>query len=296
MFGGRGCSGEYDTPMRWIHADTRPCQSVVRSRANLVHHDIRLLCLRLLLLRRLLGGLLGAAVGSIRAVVHLDILALDLLFALALFVLEVLFLVVLALGLEILRSGVALLVVVLAVGVGAFHVVVVARDLGCNGSSAESSGLAALREALVLFTLELFLFSAVSRTVVLGGIDVRLLWRELGRSALVAVPLDGEAGDTRLLGQDVAADFLDYGLGGGLVDQGLVGVFVVDVVAYAHELAAVVGAGEQDDGHTEDFSGGDVGGVWRVGLEDELVDADGDRADEEGVEFLVMLGAGECSC
>ena len=263
-----------------------PCQSNFRSRANLVHHDIRLVCLRGLL-RLLLGRLLRATVGGVLAVVHVDVLALDLL--LALLILEVLLLVVLALGLEILGSSVALLVVVFAASLGAFHVVVVAGDLGCDDGSAKSSGLATLGEALVLLTLELLLFSAVSRTVVLGGVDVRLLGRELGRGALVAVPLDGEASDTRLLGQDVAADLLDDGLGGRLVDQGLVGVFVVNVVAHAHELAAVVGAGEQDDGDAEDLSCGDVGGVGRVGLEDELVDADGDGADEEGVEFLIVL-------
>lgn len=36
----------------------------------------------------------------------------------------------------------------------------------------------------------------------------------------------------------------------------------------------------------------DAGEVWRVGLEDEFIHADGDWADEEGLKFLVVFGAG----
>lgn len=260
-----------------------------------VHHNISLLLLRLLLLllllRRLgLGALLGATVGVILAIVHLDVFALALLLALTLLVFKVLFLVILALGLEVLGSGVALLVIVLTVGLDALHIMVLALGLGCDGGGAQSSRLAAFGETFLLFLL---LVCAVSRTVVLGGVHVRLLRREFSGRALVAVPFDSEAGDSGLLGEDVAADLLDDGLGGRLVDQLLVGVLVADVVADADELPAVVGASEQDDGDAKDLGCGDVGGVGRVGLEDELVDADGDGTDEEGVEFLIVLRAGK---
>lgn len=260
-----------------------------------MHHNISLLLLRLLLLllllRRLgLGALLGATVGAILAIVHLDVFALAFLLALTLLVFEVFFLIILALGLEVLRSGIALLVIVLAIGFDALHVMVLALSLGRDSGSAQSSRLATFGEALLLFLL---LVCAVSRTVVLGGVHVRLLRRELSGRALVAIPLDSEAGDSGLLCEDVAADLLDDGLGGRLVDQLLVGVLVADVVADADELAAVVGASEQDDGDAKDLGCGDVGGVGRVGLEDELVDADGDGTDEEGVEFLIVLRAGK---
>lgn len=84
---------------------------------------------------------------------------------------------------------------------------------------------------------------------------------------------------------------LNHRFRGWLRRERFVHVLVVDVVAHAHELAVVVGAGEQDDGYAEDFGGGDAGGVGGVGFEDEFVYADGDGADEEGVEFLVVLGA-----
>lgn len=105
------------------------------------------------------------------------------------------------------------------------------------------------------------------------------------------VPLDGEARHAGLLSEDVSANALDDGLGRWLgVELGGV-IFVVDVVADANKLAVVVGAGQKDDGDTEDVAIGDDLGVWRVGLEEELVDADGDGADEEGVELLIVLVA-----
>ena len=48
---------------------------------------------------------------------------------------------------------------------------------------------------------------------------------------------------------------------------------------------------EEDEGCRGLYS--HVGGVGRVGFEDELVHADGDGADEEGVEFLIVLRSGD---
>lgn len=106
------------------------------------------------------------------------------------------------------------------------------------------------------------------------------------------VPLYRKAGDTWLLSQDVAADLLDDGLRRRVGVQLLGLVLVVDIVADADELAAVVGAGQEDDSDTEDLGVGDALSIGSVGLEDELVDADGDGADEEGVELLVVLVRG----
>jgi hypothetical protein len=105
------------------------------------------------------------------------------------------------------------------------------------------------------------------------------------------IPLDREASHTGLLSEDIAANTLNDGLGWGLCCQLLGVVLIVDIVANTDELAAVVAAGQEDDGNTQDFGGGDALQVGRIGLEDELVHADGDGADQEGVEFLVILGA-----
>lgn len=113
-----------------------------------------------------------------------------------------------------------------------------------------------------------------------------------GPIVVTNIPLDGEARDAGLRIQDIAADLLNDWLGWRVGVQLLRLVLVVDVVADAHELAAVVGAGEQNDGDAEDLGVGDALRVRRVGLEDELVDADGDGPDEEGVQLLVILVRG----
>lgn len=69
-------------------------------------------------------------------------------------------------------------------------------------------------------------------------------------------------------------------------------VFVVDIVANAHKLAAVVRARQQNDRHAQNLGIGDALDIWRVGLENKLVDADGDGADKQRVELLVVLVAG----
>lgn len=69
-------------------------------------------------------------------------------------------------------------------------------------------------------------------------------------------------------------------------------VLIVDVVAHANELAVVVRAGQKDDRNTQNFGIGNTGCVGWVGLEDELVDANGNGAYEERVEFLIVLVPG----
>ena len=62
------------------------------------------------------------------------------------------------------------------------------------------------------------------------------------------IPIDLELGDSGLLGEDVAVEALDYGLGGRvLVELGAV-ILHVHVVADAQELLAVLVAARQQDG------------------------------------------------
>lgn len=88
------------------------------------------------------------------------------------------------------------------------------------------------------------------------------------------------------MSSNLLEDWLYWWIGGHL----RVIILVVDIVANTDELAVVVRAGEEDDGNADDVGWWNAGRVWGGGLEDELVDADWDWADEEGVQLLVVLG------
>lgn len=111
-----------------------------------------------------------------------------------------------------------------------------------------------------------------------------------------SIPFDRKPGNAGLLSQDVSANPIVEWLCRWISIQLLGIVLVVDIVSDTDELAAVVGAGEQDDGDAEDLGVGNARGVWCVGFEDELVDADGDGAYKQGVEFLVELSPVEVRC
>lgn len=102
-------------------------------------------------------------------------------------------------------------------------------------------------------------------------------------------PFDSKAGNTGLLSEHVPTDTVEERLRGWVSIKLIRVVFVVDIVSDADELAAIVGTGEEDDGDAEDLSVWDALGVRWVGFKDELVDADWDGTNEEGVEFLVVL-------
>ena len=109
------------------------------------------------------------------------------------------------------------------------------------------------------------------------------------------VPFDGEARDTRLLSQDLPLHLLDDRLRRRLKCERLVNVLVVDVVSNTHKLSVFVAAAEQDDCDTNDLAVRDARKVWGVGAEEELVDAYRQWANENGIEFLVILVAGDVS-
>jgi hypothetical protein len=97
------------------------------------------------------------------------------------------------------------------------------------------------------------------------------------------VPLDGETSDTGLLGQHVADNSLVDGLGWRRLRELGAVVLVADVVSNTNKLTSVVGAGQKDDGDAQNLGGEELGDIGRVGLEDELVDSDGNRTDKERV-------------
>jgi hypothetical protein len=66
-------------------------------------------------------------------------------------------------------------------------------------------------------------------------------------------------------------------------------ILVVDIVSNTDKLSSGIRAGQEDDSHTENLRRGQASQVRRVGLEDELVDADRNRPDQDGVQFLVIL-------
>lgn len=106
------------------------------------------------------------------------------------------------------------------------------------------------------------------------------------------LPLDGKSGDAGLISQDVAANLLDDGLSWRISTQLLGLILVVDIVANAHELATIVGAGQQDDGDAHNLGVRDALSIWSIGLEDELVNSNGNGADQQSIELLVILVGG----
>lgn len=110
------------------------------------------------------------------------------------------------------------------------------------------------------------------------------------------IPLDREASHTGLLGKDVAADLLDDGLGRRVGIELLRLIFVVDVVSHAHELPTVVGASQEDDRDAHNLGIGNALGIRGIRLENELVDTDGNRSHQQGVQLLVILIAWEPWC
>lgn len=170
------------------------------------------------------------------------------------------------------------------------------------------SSAVSLARSLGSFLLLLFFLNLVSAVLLSVGyqIGLWLLRWEFSRCRLLRVPtkslacyskascrvhkpFDCKASNAGLLSEHVPTNTVEERLR-GWVSIKLIGVvFVVDIVSDADELAAIVGAGEEDDGNAEDLSVWDALGVWWVGFEDELVDADWDRTNEEGVEFLVVL-------
>jgi hypothetical protein len=108
------------------------------------------------------------------------------------------------------------------------------------------------------------------------------------------LPFDSESSYAGLLSKNIASNTLDNRLGRRLRGQFLRVVLIVIVVANADELTAIVTAGEKDDSDTENLRGRDAFQIGRISLEDEFVHTDWDRANKEGVEFLVILGAMGC--
>jgi hypothetical protein len=64
------------------------------------------------------------------------------------------------------------------------------------------------------------------------------------------VPLDGEPRHSRLLCKDVSADSFNDRFGGWLIVHLLIIVLIVDVIANAHKLSAIVRACQKNDRDT----------------------------------------------
>ncbi len=118
-------------------------------------------------------------------------------------------------------------------------------------------------------------------------------WRMVGKEMVeyIGLPLDCKSCNSGLLGQHIPPHPLHDRFDGRLGVQLVRVVLVVDIVTHTHEFPPVVTAGQQYDCDAQDFGCRDAFQVGGVGFEDEFVDADGNWADEEGVEFLIMFGA-----
>jgi hypothetical protein len=103
------------------------------------------------------------------------------------------------------------------------------------------------------------------------------------------IPLDRESGNSGLLSEHVASDLLNDGFGRRVGIQDLIVVLIVDVVTHADEFSSIVRAGQKNDSHAKDLRRRQALSVGRIGFKYEFVDTDGDRADEQRVELLVMF-------
>lgn len=73
----------------------------------------------------------------------------------------------------------------------------------------------------------------------------------------VYLPLDGETGHTGLLSKHIALDSVDQGLSRRLCVELWRVIFVVHIVSDADKLAAVVGAGQENDRDSNNVGIGD---------------------------------------
>lgn len=96
----------------------------------------------------------------------------------------------------------------------------------------------------------------------------------------IVVPVDVETGHPRVWGQDIPLELREVWLQGWVLPQLRVGVLIVDIVAHADELLSVVGAGDEDHGHTYRVGLRDEGWIGGISLKDKHVSPCWDRADQ----------------
>lgn len=97
----------------------------------------------------------------------------------------------------------------------------------------------------------------------------------------INIPLDSEPSHSWLLFQEFPDDSIDLDLLRWLVDQLFRIVLIADIVTNTDKLATIVRASKKYNGDTKNFGAWELGKVWRLGFEDELVDTYGDGANEE---------------
>lgn len=102
-------------------------------------------------------------------------------------------------------------------------------------------------------------------------------------------PLDSKPRNAGFLSEHIPLNMINVQFGRILGVHFFRIVCIIDVVSYANELSAIVAAREEDDRDTKYLGCRNTFEVWSVGFEDEFVDADGDRANEEGIKLLVVL-------
>lgn len=103
------------------------------------------------------------------------------------------------------------------------------------------------------------------------------------------IPFDSKPSNSRLLCENVSSYAVEIWFRWRVGVELFGVVLIVDVVSYSDEFSIIVGTSEEDDGDAKDLRIGNTFGVWGIGLENELVYTDRYRANEKGVEFLIML-------
>ena len=104
-------------------------------------------------------------------------------------------------------------------------------------------------------------------------------------------PLNCESCHSGLRFQDISSHSLNDGLCWWLAVEFLAIILVVHVVPNSDELAPIVGACQKDDSDANNLRRGQARQIGGIGFEEEFVYANGNRANEERVQLLVMFGA-----
>ena len=144
---------------------------------------------------------------------------------------------------------------------------------------------------LLLFVFLVTITLIIHHHVVVSTLGLRLclLFLLLRLILGLASPVDGEASHTGLVGQDRSNDLVEFdGLGRSNLGIVRLGIFIVDIVAYAGKFLLLVRARDQNDGHAQDVAIGDGRRIRRVGLKDEFVHANGDRSHQYLIQDLIM--------
>lgn len=79
---------------------------------------------------------------------------------------------------------------------------------------------------------------------------VHLNWQASKQKRIQHIPLDSKSRDSWFISKNASLDLFDEWDSRGVLVEGGINVFIIDVVSNTNEFAAIVAACEEDDGNT----------------------------------------------